>query len=349
MKRNLIVIGASAGGVNALIELTSELSADLDAAVLVVQHIGRHPSLLPGLLRRRLPARHAVNGMRFEPGTIYVAPPDRHLLVDGDTLRLSVGPKENLTRPAIDPLFRSAAVAAGPRVIGVLLTGHLDDGTAGLVAIKQSGGVTIVQDPLDADVPAMPSHALAFLDPDHCAPLRQIPELLARLTAEPVTAPVTIEPSTAELENALSMADGRRLDALFRIGKASGYTCPSCSGALFTIDGSRPPRYRCHTGHSFSHAALLVAQQEACEDALWTALRSLQEFEGALRGQAAQWESRDADIARKALNRADAVGVHIASLRAMVEDYVRDGDAESEGIVPSENADRPRTGARPVD
>ena len=322
LKRDLIVIGASAGGVDALIKLTGALPPDLPAAVLVAQHVGRHPSRLPELLQRRLPARHATQGMIYRPGHIYVAPPDRHLLVHDGALRLSTGPKENLTRPAIDPLFRSAAVAKGPRTIGILLTGHLNDGTAGLLAIKQAGGATIVQDPLDAEQPDMPRHALAFVDCDYRARLDEIPDLLDRLTREvrPSISPA-VSPALAD-ENALSLSDGRRLDALFRIGEASGYTCPSCNGALFDIADAWPPRYRCHTGHAFSRLALLAAQERATEDRLWSAMRSLQEYEAALRGFAQDRGERDPESVRRTHEQAESVHRQIEVLRAVTAQFV---------------------------
>lgn len=188
--RDTIVIGASAGGVRALLRLIGGLPRDLPAAVLIVQHVGRQPSILPQLLARNtaMAVRHGVSGMRLQHGHVYVAPPDRHMLVVDESLRLTSGPRENMARPAIDPLFRSAAVALGARVIGVLLTGHLDDGTAGLLAIHRAGGVTIVQDPDDAEAPGMPRNALAYVDVDHRLPLAQIPDTLIRLAGQPAAA-----------------------------------------------------------------------------------------------------------------------------------------------------------------
>jgi two-component system chemotaxis response regulator CheB len=181
--RDLIVIGASAGAVPVLLELATRLPADFPAAVLVVLHVGAHRSVLPDLLKGCGPlrARHAVDGQALQPGTIEVAPPDQHMLVEGRRIRLQHGPKENHARPAIDPLFRSAALAQGPHVIGVLLSGRLDDGTAGLLAIKQSGGVAVVQDPADAEHPEMPRSALAHVDVDCCVPGSELADTLLRL------------------------------------------------------------------------------------------------------------------------------------------------------------------------
>ena len=183
---SLIVIGASAGGVGTLIELVECLPAGLAAPVCIVQHVGANASLLPELLshRGRLPASHAGDGQALEAGVIHVAPPDWHLVVEGRLLRLTRGPREHHTRPAINPLFRSAAAHWGPRVIGVVLTGYLNDGTEGLQAIKAAGGTTVVEDPAGAYEPSMPLSALRNVEVDHCLPVCDIGVLLARLVAQ---------------------------------------------------------------------------------------------------------------------------------------------------------------------
>ena len=189
--RDLVVIGASAGAVPVLLELAKRLPADFPAAVLVVLHVGAHRSVLPDLLKGcgALPARHAVDGQALQAGTIEIAPPDQHMLVEGARIRLQHGPKEHHARPAIDPLFRSAAQAQGPDVIGVLLSGCLDDGTAGLRAIKQRGGRVVVQDPDDAEHPEMPRSALAHVDVDCCVPGPELADTLVRLVARPRAVP----------------------------------------------------------------------------------------------------------------------------------------------------------------
>ena len=182
--RDIIVVGASAGGVNALATLAEGLPPDLPASVLVALHLAPGvTSILPEILARagRLPAVHPKDGEAYEKGKIYVAPPDHHLLVREGHLRLTRGARENLHRPAIDPLFRSAALAHGPRVIGVVLTGSLDDGTAGLSAVKRCGGTAVVQDPSDASHPSMPAAALKNVAVDHSVPLSEMAALLARL------------------------------------------------------------------------------------------------------------------------------------------------------------------------
>ncbi|MDM0032186.1 chemotaxis protein CheB [Variovorax sp. J22P271] len=276
----VVAIGASTGGVSALQELAAKLPPNFPAIMLVVQHIGIHRSVLPELLQGRgpNPAVHATHGLRPVPGTIYVAPPDRHLSLDGDRLSLRCGPKENHTRPAIDPLFRSVALHCRERAIGVLLTGQLDDGAAGLCAIKQCGGRTIVQDPQTALEPGMPMNALLQAEIDFCLALEDIPAaLVAMVSAAPPSAPDAGEiPEDVEREVRINQGTDT-LDPLLQVGQPSGLTCPDCGGALFEIEGGRPLRFRCHTGHAYSPRNLQYAQREVVEAALWSGARALQE------------------------------------------------------------------------
>jgi len=278
MKR-LVVIGASAGGVRALSALVEGLPRDFPAPLLIVLHIGAHRSILAELLRRSgsLPAQQAADGQRIEAGQIFVAAPDRHLLVVDDTLRLSHGAKEHHTRPAIDPLFLSAALAGGTRAIGVLLTGRLDDGTAGLQAIKACGGIAVVQDPADAEVPDMPASALRHVEIDHCLPLAEIPQLLTSLAARPLDDSPVRPPPALVHELALFLAKGDPMEHLTQLGQPSSYACPECHGGLWEVSGARPRRFRCHTGHAFTVRTLQDTLAEAADESLWNARRALQE------------------------------------------------------------------------
>jgi two-component system chemotaxis response regulator CheB len=207
-----------------------------------------------------------------------VAPPDQHLHVLGETLHLSRGAKEHHTRPAIDPLFVSAALARGPRTIGVLLTGRLDDGTAGLQAIKACGGIAVVQDPADADVPDMPASALRHVEVDHCVALQAMPRLLVALTSNAgpgVAAPKPPEPLVHE--QALSLAKGDSMDHLTKFATPSTFVCPDCHGSLWEVRDVRPRRFRCHTGHAFTIRTLQDTLAIASEESLWNARRALQE------------------------------------------------------------------------
>lgn len=316
----LVVIGASTGGVAALLVLAELLPRDFPAPICIVQHIGANQSMLPFLLRRRghLPALHARDGEQLLPGTIYVAPPDHHLLVEGPRLRLTRGPRENHTRPAIDPLFRSAALHWGSRAIGVVLTGHLDDGTAGLWDIKDRGGITVAQDPATAEEPAMPASAIANVAVDHVVRLADMGVLLRRLVDQPV--PPAPAPRI-ELEREVAIVAGEAtMENLGAIAKPSSLTCPDCAGALWEVDKQRPLRYRCHTGHSFTALTLEQAQLEASEFALRSSVRALQEREMLLRRMAAvaeaTGEQRQADAAR---TEADRLRRQVKTLRGFTD------------------------------
>ena len=282
--RDIIVIGASAGGVQALSTLVGALPPRLPAAVFIVLHIpSDSPSLLPHILSREavIPVSHAKNGERIEHGRIYVAPPDQHLLIENSHLKLVHGPKENLHRPSIDTLFRSAARWGGPRVIGVVLTGARDDGTVGMRAIKQHGGITIVQDPVEASFPSMPTSVMHDIQVDFSVPVREIGPLLTRLTKEPaaeeggypVAEEVEIEARIAGQE----MDAGELIASVERLGRVSKLTCPECHGALWEINDTDLLRFRCHVGHAFSAESLSDGQSERLEVALWSAVRALEE------------------------------------------------------------------------
>lgn len=320
-RRDIVVIGASAGGVQALRKLAAALPGDFAAAVCVVLHVGTFRSSLPKLLEAAgpLPAAHAGDGNVLRHGRILVALPDHHLLIEGDAVRLTRGPKEHHTRPAVDPLFRSAALGHGPRVIGVLLTGGLDDGSAGLRAIKQCGGLAVVQDPADAEDPGMPAAALQSVAVDHCVPLSGLAPLLAALVHQPTEAPVPTPPKLMH-EHLASLGGEKVMDELTQVGVPSTLTCPDCKGTLWEISGSRPPRYRCHTGHAFSLRTLAAAQQEATENALWSAVRALQEKELLLHRIAALDRSAgDEAHACQVESEAEQLRQQADTLRALVE------------------------------
>ncbi|WP_309263334.1 chemotaxis protein CheB [Lysobacter arvi] len=316
--RNLIVIGGSAGAMAPLLDLVAGLPRGFAASILIVQHIGAHNSVLPELLTRRgpLPALFPISGRLLEPGVIFVAPPDHHLLVIDGAVRLSRDPKENHARPAIDPLFRSAAIAKGPRVIGVLLSGWLDDGVAGLQAIKACGGLAVVQAPQDAEEPEMPDTARRYVAVDDVLPAAEIARALTAMTSRPIDATPPV-PAALIAEHALSVGESEDAVAtLDRIGTPSRITCPECSGVLWEIKDAQPPRYRCHTGHGYSIAALDKAQGARTDQALWSALRVLHERERLLREMAAAHRRRDALAdAERVDAEADHIAVHAQQLQ----------------------------------
>ncbi|MEO6877984.1 MAG: chemotaxis protein CheB, partial [Gemmatimonadaceae bacterium] len=279
--RDIIVVGASAGGVEALQQFVAALPGDFPGAVFISVHFPeRGMSVLPKILSRagQLVADHARNGEPIVPGRIYVAPPDHHLLFDTRSLRVVRGPKENGNRPAIDPMFRSAAITFGSRVIGVLLTGNLDDGTSGLAAIKRHGGLTIVQDPADALFPSMPDSAIRHVAVDRIVPLRDVGAALVALMAQPAPPnEYSLMPADAS-ENALAAGDLDTIgDPAHHPGNVSAFGCPDCGGVLWEINDGTFTRFRCRVGHAWTGDALLIQQSTTVDDALWIALRALEE------------------------------------------------------------------------
>ncbi|MFL5699063.1 MAG: chemotaxis protein CheB [Ktedonobacteraceae bacterium] len=278
---DIIVVGASAGGVEALVTLARSLQRNLQAAVFVVLHIpAQSPSLLPEILSRAGPLKavQATDDMQIEQGHIYIAPPDHHMLMEQGKICVVRGPKENRHRPAIDPLFRSAALAYGPRVIGVILTGSLDDGTAGLLAVKRRGGIAIVQDPNEALYPSMPLSALENVEVDYTLLLASIGPQLGQLANKrakeeggyPVSEDMEKETKLAEMDLAL-MHNNQS------VGIPSAFSCPECGGVLWEIHDGDLLRFRCRVGHAFSIESVLAEQSDVLEEALWVALKTLQE------------------------------------------------------------------------
>ncbi|MBV9772577.1 MAG: chemotaxis protein CheB [Gemmatimonadetes bacterium] len=279
--RDIVVVGTSAGGLEVLRKVMRGLPADFPASVLVVQHMAPSgPGLLPRILQDgcALPVSQAQDGESVVPGHVYVARPDHHLTLDEGRVRVTHGPRENHSRPAVDPLFRSAALAFGPRVIGVVLTGRLDDGSAGLWAVSARGGTTVVQDPDDAAYPSMPRSALRYVDIDHVATADELAPLLVRLTGEPFphTGDLPV-PEEMLVETRIAQEDGALRQGVLSLGPLTPYTCPECRGVLVRIREPGIPRFRCHTGHAYSIDSLLAAVTEGIEESLWSSLRAMEE------------------------------------------------------------------------
>jgi two-component system chemotaxis response regulator CheB len=303
-QRDLVVVGASAGGVDALQALVAGLPPEFPAAVLVVLHVASSgTSVLPQILSRHgpLPAAFAADKEPLRRGRIFVAPSDHHMLVYDQTIHLTHGPRENGHRPAIDPLFRSAARAAGNRVIGVVLSGLLDDGAAGLQIVKDLGGAAVVQDPADAIFPSMPVAALEATAPDRVVPIRDMAEALCRLIEAPIEPQVRPGP---DLERE-PLPDGQ----------PSTLTCPECGGSLWQKDTGGTLRYVCHTGHAYSLESLVEEQGRSLETTLWSALRALQE-----RADMQRRLARRAEGARRSSHerRAGDAAEHADALRDML-------------------------------
>ncbi|MFI7603179.1 chemotaxis protein CheB [Actinoplanes sp. NPDC049681] len=298
--RDVVAVGASAGGVEALRALVAGLPPDYPGVILVVLHVPREgPSAMPAILSRSgpLPAASAVDGEELRPGRIYVAPNDHHLLVLDGRLRLTRGPAENGHRPAVDPLFRSVARAFAERAVGIVLSGARDDGAAGLTSIAGRGGTTVVQDPDDALYPWMPRAAMAHVTPDHIVPAAKMGGLIAGITAMDLPErPAPAKDDLLDAEVAISELGPMTTDEFS--ADPAGFGCPSCGGSLFQI-GDRPvPRYRCRVGHAWSPESLLDEQAIALEGALWMALRALEEKSALGRRMAAAGPTRSVSVDR---------------------------------------------------
>ena len=340
---DIILIGASAGGVQAISALVADLPREIPAAVFVVLHLARGRSVLPEILTRagRLPAAHPVDGEHIRYGRVYVAPPDHHMTIERDTVRVLHGPTENGLRPALDPLFRSAARTYGPRVVGVVLTGSLDDGTAGLAAVKGAGGVAVVQDPAEAFAPSMPRSALEHAPADHSLPLRKIGQLLVSLTRETTTHAAPSQEgglvAPMESEDALQPLAVNRAD---RPGAVSVFTCPECNGTLWEVDESGIQRFRCRVGHVYTADSMLAAQTDSVDRALWAALRALEERAALLRRMCERARRRNhhrVDLAFE--ERAMAAEAHAATVRDVLLNrsatHVVPDHTEAEGPPPA--------------
>src|SRR5215210_1385171 len=334
--RDIVVIGGSAGSIEAVTEVVRGFPPDFPAAVFVVVHFpGSVSSTLPRILSLSGPlvARHARDGELIEPGRIYVAPPDCHLhLSDGHT-RLTRGPKENGHRPAIDPLFRTAAQSFGPRVIGVVLSGNLNDGTAGLLSVKQREGIAIVQSLETALYSGMPRSAMDHVEVDHVLAPSEIPLLLSELVLEPVphlkVVPMSQDPSAVEQADEFAVADRHQ-----QPGVPSTMTCPECHGTLWEVKDEDLVRFRCRVGHAYSDEALLVHQSEQLEAALWTALRALEEHSALGRRLAARANSRGhAHSASSFTEQAMDAEHHASVIRSVLDRGVRAGDAAEALVV----------------
>jgi two-component system chemotaxis response regulator CheB len=323
--RDLLAVGTSAGGVEALLFLVKQLPADFPAAILITIHLASR-STLPDILARAgsLPAKFAGQRDVLHKGRIYVAPPGRHLLIDGDVLSLGTGPRENNVRPAIDPMLRSAAICCGHRSIGVVLTGTMGDGASGLWALNQCGGATIVQDPHDAAFPEMPLTALNRSKPHHVAKLADMPALLERLVQQPAGKPAAV-PANLKFEVEIARTGASSMEDMDRIGRRSVLACPDCHGVMWEIDEADLTRFRCHVGHAYTEDSMSMALEDNLRRALGSALRGLEERvaladklqrQAVLRGHrnvAQHWTERkkefeaEADVVRKAVERADEI------------------------------------------
>lgn len=323
--RNVIVVGASAGGVEALTTLFAGLPADLAAAVFVVLHIpAETPSQLAPILARttRLPVKAGVDREEIVPGRVYVASADRHLMIQGNQIRVTRGPRESRARPSIDVLFRSASISCGSRVIAVVLSGALDDGTAGAWAIKDRGGLVLAQEPSEAMHASMPESVIKHVEVDHVGAARQLADVIAGLVGSPApAASARRKNEDAEVETLIAMEGDGLKAGVMELGKVSKYTCPDCHGVLVQIEEGQIVRFRCHTGHAFSLMTLLAEVNESIDTGLWDTLRAIEERVMLLRQmeQLARANQRVAE-ADRCRRQADETEKRLQPLRELVLD-----------------------------
>jgi two-component system chemotaxis response regulator CheB len=316
----VVVIGASAGGMDALCKVVGQLDEDFPAPILVVMHISADATgdfLLEALQKAgKLKCEHAAHGQLAKAGRIYLAPSDHHLLIHADgRLQVTKGAQENRYRPGIDPLFRSAAVSFTNRLIGIILTGYLDDGTSGMIALQRCGGTTIVQDPMDAEYPDMPTNVLNQLDADYVLPLSSIGAVLEQLVAKKIPLRRKRVPKDVLTEAKIAERVLSDLAAVNSLGEQVPFNCPGCGGVLWKVADGIGLRYRCHTGHAYTYNALLAAQTSKIEETMWTALRMFEERRNLLSTYA---KSLKGPAARSAKERSDLSQVHIDRIREIL-------------------------------
>jgi two-component system chemotaxis response regulator CheB len=319
-----------------LTDFVGGLPADYPGSIFVVVHFpGSVKSTLPRILTRSgpVPAHHARDGEPVQPGRIYVAPPDCHLVLSNGQVRVVRGPKENGHRPAVDPLFRSAALSYGRRVVGVILSGNLNDGTAGLLRIKQRGGVAVVQDPDTALYQGMPRSAIDHVAVDHVLPIEEISTLVTDLVHQPLESlEVSGMPEELTLDN--SADEVAIADRQTQPGVPSTMACPECHGVLWEVKEEELVQFRCRVGHAYSAEALLVHQSEQLEAALWTALRALEEHTALARRLAARALGRGHSHSASAFTEQAMDAEHHASvIRVVLDKGVRTGDAAEALVV----------------
>jgi two-component system chemotaxis response regulator CheB len=328
--KNVIVIGASAGGFKAIIQLIEKIPDNIPAAIFVVMHLGKQS--MPEIIVQHVGkitnfiCSIPTDGDEIKAGHLYVAPKDSHMLVTRSAIHITKGPHENRWRPSIDVLFRSAAAAYDSRVIGIVLSGMMDDGTSGMSAIKRSGGVCIVQEPSEAEFPDMPRNVLNKVDVNYRVSINDISYILDDLFAKS-EGPMYAIPEDIKIEAQIAQGMISSVNDLKKIGKQSDFTCPEYGGSLFAMHNDNTYRYRCFTGYTYNEKLLVETQAEALEESLWVCIRMLEERKGLLR-KVADHEGEDGqtDNALQCLNISEDIVQHIERLKALLVTMSKKGD-----------------------
>jgi two-component system, chemotaxis family, protein-glutamate methylesterase/glutaminase len=316
LPKHIVVIGGSAGSIHAARKLTESIRPGIDAAFFIVFHLSRTSQAenLVHLLQKNSSLRFMLveTPMQIEKGHVYLGPADHHLLVSGDQVLISRGPHENRWRPSIDVLFRSAAANFNVRTIGIVLSGLLDDGVSGMLAIKKSGGTCIIQEPEEAQFSDMPANVLKAVDVDYRVPVADIAYVLSDLNTKPLPAERDA-PYEVKKENEITQKMTVNINDLPEFADQSLFVCPDCGGGLWKVRNENTPRYRCHTGHVYTENVLLKKQGEELEESLWVSIRMLEERRNLL----LQMQSEGNDLP-SLKERADNIQTHIDRLRQLV-------------------------------
>lgn len=331
--QSVIVVGASAGGLQAVARLVSAIPPNLDTAIFVVLHVSRksvgHILLKHIQNTTSYQCMLAEDGLEIERGHLYLAPPDRHLIIKPGVMLVTKGPHENRWRPSIDVLFRSAAANFNSKAIGIILTGMMDDGTSGMAAIKRSGGICIVQEPADAEFEDMPVNVLNNVEVNYRLPIADMGYVLQDLFSKPL-APITVVPQDIKLEAEITERMMSGMEELEKLGERSNYTCPDCGGGLWEIKGDVIPRYRCFTGHVYTEKLLLEKQAEGLEESLWVSVRMLEERRNLLLMMAHRSkQSGSAELEAENRKRANDIAIHVERLKKLMVTLEKEGPEAS--------------------
>lgn len=319
--RNLIVIGASAGGIKAIVKVIEGLPKTIDAAIMVVLHVSRKSNAhnIVEIFQRNtaLKCKVALDKMDIEEGYVYLAPPENHLLINDGLMLLNQGPEENKHRPSIDALFRSAAVYYGNKVIGIVLTGMLDDGTSGMYAIKSCGGRCLVQNPSEAEYSDMPLNVIRKIEVDYMADLSNIPSVIKDILNKPLPPKIAI-PNELKVEVDITEKLMSGVNQLKEIGEQSDFVCPDCGGGLWSIKNDPTHRYRCYTGHVYTERILQDMQDLKIEESIWVSIRMLEEKRNMLQLLASRNTGNDNETVFSYNKRVDEISEHIKRLKSLV-------------------------------
>jgi two-component system chemotaxis response regulator CheB len=320
--KKIIVIGASAGGYKAIADLVGAISPDMDVAVFAVLHMSSNSSgeiVLHHLQQRTsLTCRVATDGMQIAGGHLYLAPPDHHMMIKDGSIRVHNGPRENRWRPSIDVLFRSAAACCDSHVIGIILSGLMDDGTSGMSAIKRSGGICIVQEPKEAEYPDMPNSVLNSVDVDYQVPVSDMGYVISDVLSKQINAMLPI-PEDVKIEAEITEKMVSNIEQLEQIGSHTNFTCPDCGGHLWKISQDGVHRYRCYTGHVYTERVLNEKQSEGLEESLWVSIRILEERRNLLAIMAGHEKEAGQEAASlETKKRSEEVDIHIERLKTVL-------------------------------